>query len=606
MGRIVQLPDDLSNKIAAGEVVERPASVIKELLENSIDAGSKRIKIELEEAGLRSIKVVDDGEGIAPDDTERAFFRHATSKILDEYELFRVKTLGFRGEALASIAAVSQLTLRTSTGEEAGTEIVVHGGEIKEKQASTKRRGTEILVENLFFNTPARLKYLKTIHTELGHITDIINRMAMSHPTIRFECVHNGKRMFLTPGDGELLHVIQQIYGRSVAQNMYKLSEDSLDYNVEGYISKPELTRANRNYISLIVNGRFIKNPVINRAILDGYHTFLPIGRYPLVVLQIEMDPYLVDVNVHPAKTEVRFSKEKELFNIIKDAVYQLLHGQRLIPSGQKKEKQPSTQTELSFDLQAPKKQVNDQTFSSDSFDSPVQNNQPHIRETLDFDKGEEEHQQSVAPNPFQTSEVEDHESYKRMPTLYPIGQLHGTYILAQNDEGLYMIDQHAAQERIKYEYYKEKLGNPERETQELSVPITFEFTAREVIAIEENREQLEDVGLFLEPFGDQSYIVRSHPSWFPNGEEESIIRDMVDELITDQTISVDKIREEAAILMSCKRSIKANHYLNHQEMDYLLKELQTCTDPFTCPHGRPIVIHFSEYELQKMFKRIM
>ncbi|MGP4072169.1 DNA mismatch repair endonuclease MutL [Piscibacillus sp. B03] len=611
MGKIVQLPDDLSNKIAAGEVVERPASVVKELLENSVDANSQWIKIELEEAGLRSIKVIDDGDGIEPDDCEKAFFRHATSKIIDEFDLFRVKTLGFRGEALASIASVSQLTLKTSTGHQSGTEIVVHGGKIQDIQKHTKRKGTEISVENLFYNTPARLKYLKTIHTELGHITDTINKMALSHPNIRFECYHNGKRIFFTPGNGNLLQVIQQIYGKKIAQNMVNIENDSLDYNVKGYIAKPEITRSNRNFISLIVNGRFIKNPAINKAILDGYHTFLPIGRYPIVVLQMNMDPYLVDVNVHPAKTEVRFSKEKELFEIVKQTVYDALHKQTLIPSGAKIEKPKSEQTVLSFDpLDYKNKQKEEREHLEDlnhGFKVNEVFNDPSPKRELI----QENHQSAIenTKNPEEPNFTEAEEESvveERMPVMYPIGQLHGTYILAQNDKGLYMIDQHAAQERIKYEYFKKKLGNPVNEVQELSVPLNFEFTSKESIIIEENKETFERVGLFLENFGDYSYIVRAYPSWFPEGEEEQIIRDMVDELVDGRNIDIEKIREEAAILMSCKRSIKANHYLNHQEMDYLLNELRTCQDPFTCPHGRPIVIHFSEYELQRMFKRIM
>lgn len=611
MGKIVQLPDDLSNKIAAGEVVERPASVVKELLENSVDANSQWIKIELEEAGLRSIKVIDDGDGIEPDDCEKAFFRHATSKIIDEFDLFRVKTLGFRGEALASIASVSQLTLKTSTGDQSGTEIVVHGGKIQEIHKHTKRKGTEISVENLFYNTPARLKYLKTIHTELGHITDTINKMALSHPDIRFECYHNGKRIFFTPGNGNLLQVIQQIYGKKIAQNMINIESDSLDYTVKGYIAKPEITRSNRNFISLIVNGRYIKNPAINKAILDGYHTFLPIGRNPIVVLQMNMDPYLVDVNVHPAKTEVRFSKEKELFEIVKQTVYDALHKQTLIPSGAKIEKPKSEQTALSFDpLDYKNKQKEEREHLEDlnhGFKVNEVFNDPFPKRELI----QENHQSAIenTKNPEEPNFIEAEEESvveERMPVMYPIGQLHGTYILAQNDKGLYMIDQHAAQERIKYEYFKKKLGNPVNEVQELSVPLNFEFTSKESIIIEENKETFERIGLFLENFGDYSYIVRAYPSWFPEGEEEQIIRDMVDELVDGRNIDIEKIREEAAILMSCKRSIKANHYLNHQEMDYLLNELRTCQDPFTCPHGRPIVIHFSEYELQRMFKRIM
>lgn len=553
--------------------------------------------------------MTDDGEGMTEEDTEKAFFRHATSKIKNEQQLFRVKTLGFRGEALASIASVSHLTIRTSTGDQSGTEMKIHGGEIIEKQKHTKRRGTEITVENLFYNTPARLKYLKTVHTEIGHIMDLVNRMALAHDEIRFECHHNGKRIFFSPGNKKLLQVIQQIYGKNVAQQMLSLEEESLDYTIRGYAAKPEVTRSNRNYMTLIVNGRYIKNYTINKAILEGYHTLLPIGRFPVVILKIDMDPYLIDVNVHPAKTEVRFSKEKELFDVVKQAVYNLMHAQRLIPDVSKKEKVKSEQTALDF--------------------SYIKRNEPVPEKWSDFTPRESNHTnqmdeksseqvpvQQVAEPPIEDIERQanveetlqhvEEPTNTRLPRLYPIGQLRGTYILAQNEEGLYMIDQHAAQERIKYEFYKEKLGNPEQETQQLAVPLHFEFTNQEATTIEQHQEQLQAIGLFLEPFGDQSFLVRSYPSWFPAGEEEGILRDMVDELINEKTIDLVKIREEAAILMSCKRSIKANHNLSHQEMEYLLEELGGCNDPFTCPHGRPVIVHFSDYEIQRMFKRIM
>ncbi len=624
MSKIVQLPDELSNKIAAGEVVERPSSVVKELIENAIDAGSTWIKIELDEAGLRLIRVTDDGEGMAEEDTEKAFFRHATSKITNEQELFRVKTLGFRGEALASIASVSHLTIRTSTGHESGTELVIHGGQVKQKQKYTKRRGTEITVENLFYNTPARLKYLKTVHTEMGHIMDLINRMALAHDEIRFECHHNGKRVFYSPGNGKLLQVIQQIYGKSVAQQMLLLEDESLDYQIHGYLAKPEVTRSNRNYMTLIVNGRYIKNFSINKAILEGYHTFLPIGRYPIVVLKVEMDPYLIDVNVHPAKTEVRFSKEKELFEVVKNAVYQVLHSEQLIPDVSRKEKTKSEQTELDFSYEKKEQSVKENPLDF----KPIQTTSETAERAREVFEGASDVERSTENHPSaspveNTEQVSQYSSSStihaldesaqpyaeepsRVPRMYPIGQLHGTYILAQNENGLYMVDQHAAQERIKYEFYKEKLGNPEQETQQLAVPLQFEFTNQEAATIIEHNEKLQSIGLFMEPFGDTTFLIRSYPSWFPAGEEESILRDMVNELIDGRAIDLVKIREEAAILMSCKRSIKANHYLSHQEMDYLLEELGSCNDPYTCPHGRPVIVFFSDYEIQKMFKRIM
>ncbi|MCD5322769.1 DNA mismatch repair endonuclease MutL [Pontibacillus sp. HN14] len=618
MATIHQMPDALANKIAAGEVVERPSSVVKELVENSIDAGSTWVKVELEEAGLSKIKIMDNGKGMSEEDSERAFLRHATSKITHENELFRVKTLGFRGEALASIAAVSRLTVKSSTGEAAGTKLYLEGGALKEKDKSDARQGTEITVDELFFNTPARLKYMKTIHTELGHITDVMNRMALSHPGVRFECYHNGKRLFQTTGRGDILQVIAQIYGMSTAKKMIPIEAKTLDFTITGYIAKPEITRASRNYMSTIVNGRYIRNPAVNKAVLQGYHTLLPIGRYPLVVLQIEMDPYLVDVNVHPAKLEVRFSKEKELFDAVQEAVTSVFRKETLIPEVEQKpkrakEKDPSVQESFSFDERpAP--------VIAEPAASPV--NSSTVREEPEWMKesGQPDYAEIVKQA---TSPVVDRDSTEdqplvregeepvaeptaRVPILYPIGQLHGTYILAQNEKGLYIIDQHAAQERIKYEFFRDKLGETTNEVQELLMPMTFDVTKPEAILIQENLEELHEVGLFLESFGEQTFIVRSHPQWFPKGHEQEVIEEMIDQVLDERKVNITNLREEAAILMSCKRSIKANHYLNHEDMKRLLDDLRESTDPFTCPHGRPIIVHFSEYEMEKMFKRVM
>ncbi|KGX83259.1 DNA mismatch repair endonuclease MutL [Pontibacillus marinus] len=616
MPTIKQMPDALANKIAAGEVVERPSSVVKELVENSIDAGSTWIKVELEEAGLSRIKIMDNGKGMSEEDCERAFLRHATSKISHEDDLFRVRSLGFRGEALASIAAVSRLTLKTSQGDEAGTKLYLEGGNVKEKEKSDARQGSEITVEELFFNTPARLKYMKTIHTELGHITDVLNRMAMSHPEVRFECWHNEKRLFQTSGRGDILQVIAQIYGMSTAKKMMPIHHETLDFTIKGYIAKPEVTRASRNYMSTIINGRYIRNHAVNKAVLQGYHTLLPIGRYPLVVLQIEMDPILVDVNVHPAKLEVRFSKENELFEAVRDAVTNAFRKETLIPEVEQKpkkakEKDQSVQESFSF-------QSNGPSASSEATQKRESMSHPVVREKQpepDWIKGDNTpdpiaqavQSQEVHFTEDETSSGESKEdSRDRIPVMYPIGQLHGTYILAQNETGMYIIDQHAAQERIKYEFFRDKLAEPENEVQELLVPLTFDFTKQEAILIEEHKDQLEQVGLFFEAFGEQTYIVRSHPQWFPKGFEQEVIEEMVEQLFENQKVDILKLREEAAILMSCKRSIKANHHLNHEDMNQLLKDLRLSTDPFTCPHGRPIIVHFSEYELEKMFKRVM
>ncbi|WP_060681854.1 DNA mismatch repair endonuclease MutL [Virgibacillus halodenitrificans] len=616
--KIIQMPDALANKIAAGEVVERPASVVKELVENSIDANSTWIKVELMEAGLQHIKITDDGEGMAEDDCEHAFLRHATSKIKNETDLFHVKTLGFRGEALASIASVSRLTIKTSQGKHAGTVLQLEGGKMIERKKGDARRGTEITVDDLFFNTPARLKYMKTIHTELGHITDLLNRLALSHPEIRFEATHNGKGLFKTPGTGDVLQVISQVYGMGVARKMLPIKKKTLDFSIHGYIAKPEITRASRNYVSTIINGRYIKSIPLTQAIIRAYHTLLPIGRSPIVVLDIKMDPILVDVNVHPTKLEVRFSKEKELFSAIEDTIKHKFREITLIPEMQQKpaKKEVTQQNMMDFgdsSTQEVRYPTHEETIREQSYQEAEEpsNKEGEVANTYqpngpvaDFYAPSSQVDMKEDESVLNEKQITTHA--QRVPIMYPIGQLQGTYILAQNENGLYMVDQHAAQERIKYEFFKKKLGTTTNESQELLIPLTFEFSKQESLFLETYKEELEKVGLFFEPFGHQTYVIRSHPNWFPNGFEEEIIREMIDQIMNEEKVNIESIREEAAILMSCKRSIKANHYLNHDDMFRLLEDLRKTTDPFTCPHGRPIIIHFSSYELEKMFKRVM
>lgn len=611
--KIRQLPETLANKIAAGEVVERPASVVKELVENSIDANSTIIQIDLKDAGLVQIKVTDNGDGISREDCHRAFLRHATSKIAYDTDLFHIQTLGFRGEALASIASVSKVTLKSSQGDEAGTKLYLEAGEIIEESKSDARKGTEITVEQLFYNTPARLKYLKSIHTELSHITDLVNRYALAHPDIRFTLTHNGKTIFKTSGSGNRLQVISQIYGMQVAKNMLHVKGESLDFNVEGFIAKPTHTRSNRNYITIIINGRYIKSHALTVAIIRAYDTLLPLHRYPIAVFSIELDPILVDVNVHPTKLEVRFSKEKELIDLIEQLIRDRFKKETLIPEVSKKRIQKEKTEQPSFVLE-PKREVKRevvQTFlDSITEDVPTIQHEETIEPEPVITEAEnnEELDINVADSHLENIEEESmtENSKDRIPVLYPIGQLQGTYILAQNDQGFYMIDQHAAQERIKYEFYKKKLGAPSLDRQQLLFPLTFEFTTDETLLIEQHIEEFEKVGIFLEPFGEKTYAVRSYPSWFPKGEEEDIIRDIVNQVLQYKRIDIEKLREEIAILMSCKRSIKANQYLSTDDMERLLNDLRKTNDPFTCPHGRPVIIHFSYYEIEKMFKRIM
>ncbi|CAH0278062.1 DNA mismatch repair endonuclease MutL [Peribacillus simplex] len=646
MGKIIQLDEALSNKIAAGEVVERPASVVKELVENAIDANSTIIEIELVEAGLGSIRIVDNGDGILVDDIEAAFKRHATSKIKDENDLFRIRTLGFRGEAMPSIASVSRFEMKSSTGEGVGTRILLEGGMVKELEASSSRKGTDILVSDLFYNTPARLKYMKTIHTELGNITDVANRLALSHPDVSIRLTHNEKRILHTNGNGDVRQVLAAIYGTNIAKKMIPVHSSSLDFKLSGYIVMPEVTRASRNYISTMINGRFIKNYALVKAILDGYHTLLPIGRFPIALLNIEMDPILVDVNVHPSKMEVRLSKEQELYHLVSETIKSSFKKMTLIPSGYtptpKTEQVKSEQTTLELDhvvesgkrvLEEAKKEA---SLLKDTLIREKQEQKSYVDHNEDFNLepikeiiySNEQQQMADAYIPVlqdheskpnfesaekyttytveQEEEIEVNEPDSRIPPMYPIGQMHGTYIFAQNEKGLYIIDQHAAQERIKYEYFKEKVGRVENELQDMLVPITLEFSTDQCIRINEYRNELEKVGVFLEEFGYNAYIVRSHPQWFPKGIEQEILEEMIEQLLSMKKVDIKKLREEAAIMMSCKASIKANRHLRNDEIQALLDELRRTTDPFTCPHGRPIIISYSIYEMEKMFKRIM
>ncbi|MFC4772512.1 DNA mismatch repair endonuclease MutL [Enterococcus hermanniensis] len=662
MGKIQELSERLANQIAAGEVVERPASVVKELVENAIDAKASQIDILIEEAGLKKIQIVDNGEGISQDDVENAFKRHATSKIHNRDDLFRIRTLGFRGEALPSIASVSELTLETATADEPqGSYLFLKGGKIEEHRATALRTGTKITVENLFFNTPARLKYVKSLQTELSNIGDIVNRMALSHPNIAFRLVHDGHKMMTTSGSGDLKQTVAGIYGVATAKKMLKVEANDLDFTLQGYISLPEVTRASRNYLSVIINGRYIKNYALNKAIIQGYQSKLMVGRFPIAVLEITMDPLLVDVNVHPTKQEVRLSKEKELMDLISRAIAESLRQINLIPDvgenpsfKRKVEKLHTEQLDLPLEEQAKKKSdlnydpktgifyvepkaVETGPFEAEvsqkselpisDFNIPLQTEPekasiieetpselleetaevPRIEENspndhpefdLSTQSGEKIVEQAI-------TKLENEQPQARFPMLEYFGQMHGTYLFAQSKEGLYIIDQHAAQERIKYEYFREKIGDVSDDLQELLVPFVLDYPNNDAIKLKEQTALLQEVGIYLEEFGPNSFIVRAHPTWYPAGQEESIIREMIDMLLVTGSVSVKKFREATAIMMSCKRSIKANHHLNEAQARVLLTDLATCENPFNCPHGRPVLIHFSNSDMEHMFKRI-
>ncbi|GAA6826359.1 DNA mismatch repair endonuclease MutL [Helicobacter pylori] len=635
MGKIKELQTSLANKIAAGEVVERPGSVVKELLENAIDANATEINIEVEESGVASIRVVDNGTGISEDDLDLVFHRHATSKLDEDDDLFHIRTLGFRVEALASISSVAKVTLKTCTDNEEGHEIYAENGAILNKKPAKAKRGTDIRVESLFYNTPARLKYIKSLYTELGKITDIINRMAMSHPDIRISLVADGKTIIHTNGSGRTNEVMAEIYGMKVAKDLVHISGDTSDYHLEGFVAKPEHSRSNKHYISIFINGRYIKNFILDKAILEGYHTLLTIGRYPICYINITMDPILVDVNVHPTKLEVRLSKEEQLYKLIVEKIQDAFKDKVLIPHNDidkinKKNKvlDQFEQQKIQFDQQrqnARQEQGEPTTQSMDNVEETSQqqdDNQwtsiasDNIREDVDSYQAQ---QRQVLADVDAHEEMDNTSNYedevkdnvtssptRRVPYMEVVGQVHGTYIIAQNENGMFMIDQHAAQERIKYEYFRDKIGDVSNEVQNLLIPLTFHFSKDELMIIEQYKDELAKVGVKLEPFGGHDYIVDSYPVWFPKAEAEEIIKDMIEYVLEHKKVNINKIREEAAIMMSCKKSIKANHYLKNNEMADLVDQLRETEDPFTCPHGRPIIINFSNYEIERLFKRIM
>lgn len=732
MGIIHILDDQLANQIAAGEVVERPASVVKELVENAIDAGSRTIDVTIEEGGLLLIEVKDNGSGIAEDDVLTAFQRHATSKISSSRDLFAIRSLGFRGEALASIAAVAKVEVLTATEDNGlGYKVVMEGGKLIEEGPAQAMRGTTFSVKELFFNTPARLKYMKTIQTELGHISDLMYRLALSFPEIGFTLKHNGNVLLQTLGNGDLLQVIAAIYGVHTAKQMIPIKAEQLDYVIEGYIGKPECTRSNRNAMSWFVNGRYVRSYSLNQAVLRAYHTLLPINRFPVIVLQARMHPTLVDVNVHPTKMEVRFSKEAELTDFVELTLREQLSSEPLIPlavpvakakvrtmveqpqwgwgttrneagmplksmgelvpppepteqltmglsvSGNAEiESKPADQEQAAVKLLLPQEperamtedprpsswiqrepQATYEASAAAGNELPLQDDLQRLAVPAPAEarttaasaavapvasapagSRQESTQRPVASTGYAANGYQQRAAgagqqslnaqrdgksaagwdalYKQastgevalpaFPALAYIGQYHGTYLICGNEEGLFLIDQHAAHERVNYEYYVEKFGKPIEAFQELLMPLTIECTTHEASRIRDRQHLLEQVGISLEPFGAQTFLVRSYPFWFPEGEEEGLIQEMMDWVLNEKAPDITAIREASAIMCSCKASIKANQRITQAEADTLIARLGACKQPYTCPHGRPIVVKFTNHDLEKMFKRIM
>lgn len=643
MAKIHQLSATLSNQIAAGEVIERPASVVKELVENAIDANATQVDIDIEDAGLKLIQVRDNGNGIEADDVPTAFLRHATSKILTTRDLFNVHSLGFRGEALASIAAVADVTLETATESGIGTVYHIAGGEPKDQHTAAVRQGTQLAVRDLFFNTPARLKYVKSQQTELSRIVDIVNRLAMAHPDVAFTLRHEQNLVVKTAGHGDLQQTLAGIYGVSAAKSMLAFAGEDLDFKLSGYTSLPDTTRASRNYLSLMINGRYIKNYALTKALIAGYGSKLMVGRYPLAVVNVTMDPLLVDVNVHPTKQEVRLSKEPQLAELLTQTIRARLSTENLIPDAlhNLRQREPVDLTQLTADLNeatnaagatqpervaetpvpfssaevaptpqpaAPAPAEADLGLTLDELnETPIFQDQSHLR-AWDAKFGPTAEPQPTPTLAVATAEPEASSAAaasERFPSLRYLAQMHGTYLLAEGEDGFYILDQHAAQERVNYEYYRQAIGEVSDDEQRLLVPIVLDYPASDAVTIRASRAVLESVGLYLEDFGQNTFVVRQHPTWFKAGQEEETIKEMVDWVIRDGHLSVAQFREKTAIMMSCKRAIKANHHLDDRQASALLVKLAQAENPFNCPHGRPVLVHFSTTDMEKMFKRI-
>lgn len=573
MNTIRILDEHLANKIAAGEVVEKCVSAVKELVENSIDAGATEIKIELIDAGTKEIKVIDNGKGMNKEDAYLAFSRHATSKITDEDDLFRINSLGFRGEALPSIASVSEIILKTSTGD-IGTLLHLKAGTVIKEEKTNSRKGTEVIVKNLFYNTPARLKHLKSLYSELANITDYVNKIAFAHPNIRFSLTNNNKSLLKTDGSNNLLKVIKDVYGLEIAKMMIKITGGNNDYKIDGYISYPEITKSSRSNMTTIVNGRIVRNIELNKTINDAYHTYKPEDRYPIVVLNITVDPTLVDVNIHPTKMDIKFSKMDVLKELISNLIKKELESLTLIPSIKNTQKIIENYNQISFDLNREEKVERNYIINEPSLEK-------ELEEKIILDSNKE-----------------------RLPELYPVGLIHGTYIVCQNDLGMYLIDHHAAKERINYEKYLNVLSNPSNNTIDMLIPFTIELSNNEYIILKENMDILKSLNILAEEMGINTIVIKSHPVWLPTGYENMALRKIIDIIINKETFDTKKFNEKVAITLSCKLAIKANENISIKEMEQLITDLRNCDNPFTCPHGRPTIIHYSNYELEKSFKR--
>lgn len=605
--KIIQLPENLANMIAAGEVVERPANVVKELVENSFDAGSTIIKIDLIDAGLEKITVTDNGTGIEKDQIPLALKRHATSKITKVEDLFSISSLGFRGEALPSIASVSIFKITSSTDGNIAYYYSYEGLELKEQGVTSLPKGTKIEVEKLFYNVPARLKYLSSNNTELSLIMNFVTKYAIAYPHVSFNVTNNGKTIFKTTGKDSIEEIIANIYGFSTAKNMLPFKGSNNLYTISGMCSNNSVYRSNKNAITIIINKRLIKNQSLIYAITESYKTILPVGKYPVVILEISCLPSLIDVNVHPSKLDIKFTDEYLLKNLITNSIRKALYDEPLIYQEtvyQKptvpREDEIKINEELPTEtpeIETKKEQVildwDDFQDESDEDSSEIDDN---IEETND-------HKEEI----IQTSIMEEIETDNSFFTkLQYLGQYNLTYLLMEYDNDLYLIDQHAAMERWMYEKISKEFSKTKHEFIELIVPIKLEYSISEINNIINHFEDLKELGITCELFGNNAIIIRTVPTWIKPEYTEIYIRDIINHMLLLNSSPKEKVMDSLAKSLSCKKSIKADTRIRTDEVETLMKNLDTCKMPYTCPHGRPTLIKFTKYEIEKMFKRVM
>lgn len=602
MAKISRLSTHLANMIAAGEVVERPSSVVKELVENAIDANAKNITIELKLGGLDEIKIIDDGEGMDSEDVLLAFQPHATSKIKTEYDLARILSLGFRGEAIASIAAVSNMQIISSQDGINGYQVTYEAGSKKGEGVIHSNKGTTVIVKNLFFNTPARLKYLKPEKNELAAITFLMDRIALAHPDIRFRVINNDRIHLQTSASNKSINLMGEIYGLEVAKNLIETDFAVDGVNAKMILVKPEVYRSNKLEITLIVNGRYVKNYNITNAVIDGYSTLIPIGKYPIAVLYLEIDPLLVDVNVHPSKTEIKISNEDYLVTEITNQIKDSLQSKILIPKKEFSQPKPKGYQVTSL-FDAPVSNFEEPKTTYKNILEEFRSVNVDTEETKEFVIAPEVKEQILkVEEPVIEEKVE---VVDKLPYFEYVGQVFGTYLVFQNDKEMFLMDQHAAAERINYEKYYEILGEANQPTTEMLLPIMISFTKSEILFLEEHMEDFNRLGFVLEPMSNQDYVIRQIPLWANIDNAYDVIRKVFDLIINSKKVDIIYFRDAIAKQISCKSSIKANKALNNDEITTLVNNLRKCKNPYTCPHGRPTIISFKQTEIEKMFERI-